>query len=258
MRKRLPTSASRSAWAGFTVLELLTVVAIVGILSTLSLSALSKARSQARQVVCRGNLRQVAYAVDMYQEDARRRPRTLSRLTARPTWLANVRALACPDDPGLRASAAGPMPEASMLWGNRANPSQEPRRFLDAKSPEAGTWEAEFRDTTETNRFSYLHVFGWQRAAFTRLGAGYQVGNLVCQLHGLRLMAGSGDASYRDYEGWTLRGQRDGSVVSRKVFRARDPKDTAGVSRAGGETLTIPMDRDDYPWEFYLDAPPAP
>lgn len=247
--------AAASHRAAFTLVELLTVIAIVGILFTLVLSAVSKARTKANQVVCRGNLRQISYAVEMYLEDARRRPRTLSRLIARPTWLANEKALVCPDDPGLRRPPANIKPNLWTLWGNRANATQEPSRFLDPKNPEAGTWEAELRETAETNRFSYLHVFTWQRAAFHRLGTGNQAGNAACQLHGFRTATSLMEASYCDFEGWTLRAQRDGAVVARKIFRSRTPKEG---TVANGDTLTVALNRDDYPWEFYLDNPPAP
>lgn len=252
---RLKTSSDSRGAAAFTLLEVLTVVAIIGILSTLTLTAVSKARMKANQVVCRGNLRQISYAVEMYHEDARRRPRTLSRLIARPTWLAAEKALVCPDDPGLRHPPANVRPNLWTLWGNRANATQEPSRFWDQGNPEAGTWEAELRETTETNRFSYLHVFTWQRAAFARLGSGNQPGNVACQLHGLRIATPSEAASYTDYEGWTLRGQRDGSVVSRKLFRSRGAKEGNGVN---GDTITVPLNREDYPWELYLDSAPQP
>ena len=248
-------SGSRSGTgAGFTVIELLTVAAILGILATLLLTGVAKARERANQVVCRNNLRQISYAVEMYSEEAKRRPRTLSRLIARPTWLSHEKALVCPDDPGLRRPPANIKPSQWTLWGNRANSTQEPMHFLDPKNPEAGTWEAELKETAETNRFSYLHPFTWQRAAFLRLGSGNQAGNAVCELHGLRVAQLQSEPSYTDYEGWTLRTQRDGSVISRKIFRARSPREGIGVN---GDTLTVPLNREEYPWEFYLDTPPA-
>lgn len=237
----------------FSLVELLTVIAIIGILSTLVLSAIAKAKTKSNQVVCRGNLRQISQAVEMYQEDARRRPRTLSRLISRPAWLANESALVCPADPGLRRPPENVRLNLWMLWGNRANATQEPPRFLDQRNPEAGSWEAELRETSETNRFSYLHAFAWQRAAFNRLGSGNQAGNAVCQLHGLRIASSLPEASYADYEGLTLRAQRDGAVVSRKIFRSRGAKDGNSVN---GDTITVALNRGDYPWEFYLDSAP--
>ncbi len=247
--------ARPAAGAGFTVIELLTVAATIGILATLLLTGVAKARERANQVVCRNNLRQISYAVEMYSEEAKRRPRTLSRLIARPTWLSHEKALVCPDDPGLRRPPANIKPNQWALWGNRANGTQEPMHFLDPKNPEAGTWEAELKETAETNRFSYLHPFTWQRAAFLRLGSGNQAGNAVCQLHGLRVAPLQGEPSYTDYEGWTWRTQRDGSVISRKIFRSRSTREGTGVN---GDTLTVPLNREEYPWEFYLDTPPTP
>jgi prepilin-type N-terminal cleavage/methylation domain-containing protein/prepilin-type processing-associated H-X9-DG protein len=51
---------------GFTLLELLIVVAIIGILSALLLPALSMAKSHARSSVCKNHLRQMGHALQMY------------------------------------------------------------------------------------------------------------------------------------------------------------------------------------------------
>lgn len=248
------TAGARPTLLGFTILEMLTVVALIGILTTLLLSVLAGAHTRANQALCRNNLHQIAIAVEVYRDDAGRRPRTLSRLIARPSWLSHERSLVCPNDPGLRRPPVNVKTNLWTLWGNRANSTQEPANFFDQKNPEAGTWEAELRETIETNRFSYLHPFTWQRSAFQRLGNSYQVGDAVCQLHGVRtLMPDSNQANYTDYEGRTLRVQRDGAVVLRKLFRSRNAKEGTG---ANGDTITVPLNRDDYPWEFYLDARP--
>ena len=263
MKSGVPTDAATKGYetsglgggGGFSLIELLTVIAIVGILSTLLLSAVSRVRIRADQAVCRNNLRQIAIAVEMYQDDAKRRPRTLSRLLARPTWLATEKSLICPDDPGLRSPPKNVKSSSWILWGNRANATQEPGQLLETRNPEAGTWEAELRERQETNRFSYLHPFTWQRSAFLRLGSGSQVGAAVCQLHGVRVSGPVSEGFYTDYEGWTLRSQRDGAVVSRKIFRSRNGKEGSG---ARGDTISVPLNREEYPWEFYVDVAPVP
>jgi prepilin-type N-terminal cleavage/methylation domain-containing protein len=54
---------------GFTLMELLIVIAIIALLSALLLPALSRGREKARQTVCIGNLRQLGLAARMYWDD---------------------------------------------------------------------------------------------------------------------------------------------------------------------------------------------
>ncbi len=55
---------------GFTVLELLVVVLIIGLLAALLFPALNRARAAAKTAQCLGNLRQIALAVQMYVNDS--------------------------------------------------------------------------------------------------------------------------------------------------------------------------------------------
>src|SRR4051794_11234820 len=58
----------------FTLVELLTVVAIIGVLATLLTSAVATAQRKARKTACISNLRQIALAYNLYTVDQRKRP----------------------------------------------------------------------------------------------------------------------------------------------------------------------------------------
>lgn len=56
---------------GFTMVELLTVIAIIAILAAILLPVLSRTREKARQVTCMANLQQIAQALRLYKQDNR-------------------------------------------------------------------------------------------------------------------------------------------------------------------------------------------
>ncbi len=252
--------------AGFTLVEMLTVVAIVAVLATLLASTLGAARQRSQQVVCRNNLRQIALATEIYHDDTGRRARSYTRLATRPSWIANPRTLHCPADPALQRPEIGTTTNRVQpsFWGNRVNGSQEPA-VTRIGNPEEGSWDAEIRETTETVSFSYLHPLGWRRDAWQRLlQGGNQSGISACELHGMRI-PGPAKRPFAQYEGQTLRVQRDGAVVSRRIFRTPSSSepgpngDTVVTFPVQGDTpVSIAANEEDYPWEFYIDGLPAP
>lgn len=70
----------RSVAAGFTLIEILIVVAIIAILSALLFPAFKSARERGHQTTCMSNLHQIGLAVQMYRNDEKRYPASLAYL----------------------------------------------------------------------------------------------------------------------------------------------------------------------------------
>jgi type II secretory pathway pseudopilin PulG len=85
----------------FTIVELLVVIAVIGIVAALLLPALTKARAMAKQSACLSNLRQVGTAIQLYGNDYSEK----SKMTAVPftsllfpDYLKSNKCFQCPSD----------------------------------------------------------------------------------------------------------------------------------------------------------------
>jgi prepilin-type N-terminal cleavage/methylation domain-containing protein len=220
----------------FTLVELLTVIAIVAVLASLFLTAVVSAKKKSRTVVCTFNLRQISLALNMYMDDFGKRPSTVDNLVA-DKYLTERRSLLCPEDKtgnwGRLVQSAGSIPDFPGTSGN--GPGSVPSGVF-----------------VNSIKFSYLlHPLRWDERTWLRLmQEGGSAGVAACQLHGL---GKQNVPSVRSFEGLLLRAQRDGAVVRRHLFwHASLPggDSTDILNNPGGDVS------DQYPFQIYLDAPP--
>jgi prepilin-type N-terminal cleavage/methylation domain-containing protein len=223
----------------FTLIELLTVIAIIGILASLLLTALTSARKKSRTTVCTFNLHQISLALNMYLDESGQRPGVEDLVGNK--FLPAARSLLCPED-------------KTGNWGRLVQ--ETGGVFTGAPLDPAST------NLLETIKYSYLlHPLYWDEAMWKRLlRSGSSAGIAACQLHGL----GSQEhPDVHNFSGLLLRGQRDGAVVRRKIFwTAVDPSVTVG---AGSMDSTSPSGfvpngeargADSlYPLQIFLDDP---
>jgi prepilin-type N-terminal cleavage/methylation domain-containing protein len=83
---------------GFTLLEILLVVAIVGLLVAIMFPLVGRAKRSARQSTCAQQLRQMGMALAMYEEEFGSNPPSIEALSDAGILKSTALAL-CPDDP---------------------------------------------------------------------------------------------------------------------------------------------------------------
>jgi prepilin-type N-terminal cleavage/methylation domain-containing protein/prepilin-type processing-associated H-X9-DG protein len=69
LREQLANERAQKPDKGFTLLEMLVVVAIIGLLASLLLPGIAAAKARSRTAACKNNLRQMGHALAMYESD---------------------------------------------------------------------------------------------------------------------------------------------------------------------------------------------
>jgi general secretion pathway protein G len=124
MPTSLPTRARRLATAGFTLIELVVVTALVIVLSTVAMVSYQNSVTRAREAVLKEDLFRLRDAIDQYYADKNKWPAALEDLVT---------------DGYLREVPKDPMTDSADSWQavpaetDPANPTAEPGVF-DVKS----------------------------------------------------------------------------------------------------------------------------
>ncbi|MES2464712.1 MAG: DUF1559 domain-containing protein [Armatimonadota bacterium] len=62
-------NSGRTSSAGFTLIELLVVIAIIAVLAAILFPVFAQVRERARQAACLSNMKQLGFAINLYQQD---------------------------------------------------------------------------------------------------------------------------------------------------------------------------------------------
>ncbi len=77
-----PTSKLRRCWRGFTLIEMIIVLAIISILLAVAVPQYMKHHLHAREVVLKQDLYSLRLAIDQYTQDKNKAPQSLSDLVS--------------------------------------------------------------------------------------------------------------------------------------------------------------------------------
>jgi len=108
---------------GFTIVELLVVISIISMLLAILVPGLHAARERARSIVCKANLRNLGFALEMYVDGndgwlPPAEPRDKDDMAGQDNWYLNPELMACMDiTPRLDANGliVGPSAEGTIL-----------------------------------------------------------------------------------------------------------------------------------------------
>ena len=208
---------------GFTLVELLTVIAIIAVLATLVSASLGNAQRKGRKAVSTSNLRQIAIAFNIYLDDRDKRPETFRQLVENKYL--NERVLICPEDRIVKNWAG-------LL--EMADPGR--KQGIDANLPgrAGGPSDTNSWAFSEDIPHSYFKSFDYHDEIWEQIDKDPRGGVAACQLHGIGRQRKDEPPSMAAYQGLVLRALKDGSVVPLQVYW--DGMTGAANFGNGGET----------------------
>jgi prepilin-type N-terminal cleavage/methylation domain-containing protein len=232
---RLTAAFGTRRSVAFTLVELLTVIAVIAVLASLLMTAVASAKKKSRTAVCTFNLHQISLALEMYLDDFGKRPPGVDDIVS-GKYLPTPRSLLCPED-------------KTGNWGRLVQSGN----MISSVAQVGGAPPA----LDEPLKYSYLlHPLSWDDLTWDRLmRAGGSAGVAACQLHGL----GTQDIpDVHSFSGLLLRAQRDGAVVRRRLFWSTEALPTGTASAVGTITTSFGPAGSvsiSYPYQIYLDDP---
>jgi type II secretory pathway pseudopilin PulG len=219
--------------------ELLTVIAIIGVLATLISASLSNAQRKGRKAVSTSNLRQIAIALNLYVDDREKRPDTYREITE--AKYLSERVLLCPEDRIVK-NWAGELEATDS--GKKRQQTDAPGRgeATTGNEPNIGSPKVDVPH-------SYFKSFDYYDEIWQRIDKSAMGGLAACQLHGIGRQQKDMPPRINAYQGLVLRALKDGSVISRQVFWSNDdfgsaidnPDEKPSSAFPGSGTSQLPL-----------------